>query len=55
MATSDEAEVVRKVDRNPKAHANSTAEEQEILRQLYGDPDEGGIFRSAPGEEGVAE
>lgn len=49
----EEAELVRMhVDQNPAGHRDSTPEEVRILADLYGEPDEYGIFRSAPGEEG---
>lgn len=53
-APSEEAELVRMyVDRNPAAHRDSTPEETDALRLLYG-PEEDGFFRSAPEEEGSA-
>lgn len=52
--TSDDSErsdaeearrVHQEVDRHPGAHQPTTAEEDDILRGIYGPPDGAGIFR----------
>lgn len=48
-----EVDHMDEVDRNPKAHEDSTPEEQELLREEYGEADSNGIF-GRPAEE-VAE
>lgn len=43
--TGREVDYMNQVDVAPEAHADSTAEEQGVLRDLYGEPDDDGIYR----------
>lgn len=46
--SNDEASLVNKQDLNPKVNQPGVEDEEAILRSLYGEPDEDGVFR---GEE----
>lgn len=50
-----EADLMAEVDRNPKAHEDSTPEETARLEAMYGAPDESGLFRPAPDASGQEE
>ncbi len=41
---AQEIEHMDEVDSDPKAHMATAEDEEEVLRQLYGQPDENGIF-----------
>ncbi|GGQ28782.1 hypothetical protein BKA00_006336 [Actinomadura coerulea] len=49
-----EAERMDEVDVNPGVHRATETDEAQVLRELYGEPDAGGIFRGRDGngEEG---
>jgi hypothetical protein len=41
----DETRLMVDVDANPNAHRATEADEEAVLREMYGEPDEDGIFR----------
>ncbi|WP_019631297.1 hypothetical protein [Actinomadura atramentaria] len=45
---TDEAELTRRVDRNPEAHRATEPDEEAVLRALYGPPDERGVYGGEP-------
>jgi hypothetical protein len=46
MSENDEAALVeRDVDRHPSVHRATEPDEEQILRELYGEPDPDGVFR----------
>ncbi|GAA2441977.1 hypothetical protein GCM10010191_67820 [Actinomadura vinacea] len=45
MSENEAALVERDVDRNPDAHRATEPDEEQILRELYGEPDADGVFR----------
>ena len=50
-----EIDLMSQIDGNPKAHEESSPEEVEKLRGMYGDPDDSGNFTSPADEEEGAE
>lgn len=43
-AKAPEIEKMSEVDQHPGVHAKSSPEEQDVLQELYGKPDENGIY-----------
>lgn len=48
MSNNNESSLVSKQSLNPKVNQPGVEDEEAILRSLYGEPDEDGVFR---GEE----
>lgn len=40
----NEIDMMDKVDQNPNVHANSTPQEEAVLRAEYGEPNEDGFY-----------
>lgn len=42
--SENEIDKMSEVDANPRVHEDSTLEEQALLKKLYGDPNEDGVY-----------
>lgn len=48
---ANEVDQMHKVNQHPKAHEDSTPEEEALLRELHGEPDSEGVYGRTPEEE----
>lgn len=47
MTDADESTLLVGVDSHPDVHRATEADEEAVLRALYGEPDEHGVYREA--------
>ncbi|GAA2591669.1 hypothetical protein SMC26_06900 [Actinomadura fulvescens] len=50
-ARAREVDYMNRVDVHPDAHRATEADEDQVLRELYGEPDDDGVFRADEGRQ----